>query len=183
MVRFAVQKQRFQIDDALIILAAALNVATTVVLYDRVVEFMYLIEAIQYEIPGVQPPSNIVSLAETFQIALMVCWTSISTVKVFFLLFFWRLIDRLRSWKIYWWFVLILNVLIIIFGMTVYWISCPYWGRKACELLLTQDNISRQLTEGFELVSCANGSGQNPLVRYSAAQISLDILGDVLSML
>ncbi|KAJ6006251.1 hypothetical protein N7451_004195 [Penicillium sp. IBT 35674x] len=164
MIRFGVQRHHLQIDDGLITLAFIFLLASQIIIYNRVVNPMFLMAAVQDGVPGVQAPLDAVQISETYHrwtvASLMISWCSISAVKFFFLLFFKRLIDRLRPWQIYWWIVFTINLILLSFGITVYYVSCPYWGAKALQ--------------------CATGKYMSNLVRYSAAQISLDIVGDLL---
>ncbi|KAJ5885521.1 hypothetical protein N7495_010031 [Penicillium taxi] len=163
-IRFRSQKQWFQIDDGLLILATILLLAALIIMYSKVIDSMYLMAGIQDEIKGVETPTNVVEISEDFHkwitASLILSWCSISAVKFFFIALFWRLTDRLRAWKIYWWIVFVVNVVAIIFGATVYYVSCPYWGAQA--------------------MYCSSGRYMNRLVRYSAAQITLDIIGDLM---
>ncbi|KAJ5630852.1 uncharacterized protein N7484_010952 [Penicillium longicatenatum] len=164
VVRFGVQRHRLQIDDGLITLSFVFLLASQIIIYNRVVNPMFLMAAVQNGVPGVQAPLDAVEISETYHrwtvASLMISWCSICAVKFFFLIFFKRLIDRLRPWQIYWWIVFTVNLILLSFGITVYYVSCPYWGDKALQ--------------------CATGKYMSNLVRYSAAQISLDIVGDLL---
>ncbi|KAJ5663900.1 hypothetical protein N7507_004631 [Penicillium longicatenatum] len=136
-------------------------------IYCQVVDPMFLMTAIQFGVQGVKVPPNVIQIAETYHrwtvASLMLSWCAISLVKFFFLVFFKRLIDRLRPWQIYWWIVFGYNVVLVSFGITVYYASCPFWGTKALQ--------------------CATGVYKASLVRYSAAQISLDIVGELLRII
>lgn len=100
MVRFSVQKQRFQIDDGLLVLAFVFLLASQIIIYTKVVNPVFLMTAIQDEVAGVAIPLNVLEIAEVYHrwtvASLMISWCSISTVKLFFLIFFKRLIERLR---------------------------------------------------------------------------------------
>lgn len=135
VIRFGVQRHRLQIDDGLITLAFIFLLASQIIIYNRVVSPMFLMTAVQNGVPGVQAPLDAVQISETYHrwavASLMISWCSISAVKFFFLLFFKRLIDRLRPWQSYWWVVFTINLILLSFGITVYYVSCPYWGAKA----------------------------------------------------
>ncbi|KAJ5946524.1 hypothetical protein N7454_003363 [Penicillium verhagenii] len=164
VVRFGIQRHRVQIDDGLLTLAFVFVLTSQIIIYRKVVNPMFLMAAVENMVPGVQPPVDAIEISEDYHrwtvASLMISWCSISAVKFFFLMFFKRLIDRLRPWQIYWWVVFTVNLILLSFGITVYYISCPYWGEQALQ--------------------CATGKYMSNLVRYSAAQISLDIVGDLL---
>jgi hypothetical protein len=61
-------------------------------------------------------------------IALMLMWLSMGCVKICFLAFFRKLIRQMPALNIFWWFTLAFNVAVIVYGTTVYYVSCPYFG-------------------------------------------------------
>lgn len=67
----------------------------------------------------------------------------------------------------------------------VYYISCLYWAAKARQYISPYFPSSILSSEQMFLieilVQCATGKYKATLIRYSTAQISLDILGDLLS--
>ncbi|KAJ5730246.1 uncharacterized protein N7483_004754 [Penicillium malachiteum] len=171
VVRFPIQRQRFQIDDALLLLASALLLAALIIMYNKAVSTMYLLIAISsghisldLEMEEMRNPALLTDKALDFHkwaiASLMLSWLTISAVKFFFLLFFWRLVDRLRNWKIYWWFLFIFNIANATFGVSVFYVSCPHWGEAA--------------------LTCPTGGWSSSIVRYSSGQIFMDIVADML---
>ncbi|KAB8078938.1 hypothetical protein BDV29DRAFT_187600 [Aspergillus leporis] len=80
LIRFCVQRQRFAIDDGLLLVAVAL-LLSIIIMYREVIDQMYHMWSI---------------------ICLTTTWCSFSAVKPSFLFFFFRkLIDRIPHWQIY----------------------------------------------------------------------------------
>lgn len=146
-VRFGIQKSRIQLDDGLLLAACVFLLASQITLYTRVVDPMFLMTAIQYGIQGVIPPPNVIQISEDYHrwtvASLMLSWCAISSVKFFFLVFFKKLIDRLRPWQIYWWIIFTYNIILTALGITVYYASCPFWDIRARQ--------SRQISSSFFL--------------------------------
>ncbi|KAJ5884800.1 hypothetical protein N7495_009310 [Penicillium taxi] len=114
IVRFHVQKRRFQIEDTLLILATIFLLAALTIMYSKVITPMFLKASIQSGVKGVDLPANLVEISQVVPkwtlASITLSWCSISTVKFFFLALFWRLIDRLHGWQIYWWIAFVINV-------------------------------------------------------------------------
>ena len=151
MIRFYIQKQRLQIEDGILVLSTALLVIGLGILYGKAVDPMYTLtqfgnmnmsdisQSIAAELsnPGLLHLLQVALDAHKWLItSLMIIWASISGVKFFFLVFFWRLVDRLRVWKIYWWCIFLLNIANATFGISIFYVSCPHWDIEACELFL-----------------------------------------------
>ncbi|KAF2726487.1 hypothetical protein EJ04DRAFT_453258, partial [Polyplosphaeria fusca] len=96
-------------------------------------------------------------------VALMLMWLSMGCVKICFLAFFKRLIRQMPRLNIYWWITLVFNVAVILYGSTVYFVTCPYFG------------IAKYI-----IVQCVQGSGLKLAVRISTSQMALDIASDLL---
>ncbi|KAA8642706.1 hypothetical protein EYZ11_011884 [Aspergillus tanneri] len=164
VIRFRTPKRRFQLDDGLLLLAVILLLTSLIIMYHHVVDPMFLLGALQNRVQGVELPANVLQISHDFHkwnvAALMISWCSICAVKFYFLIFFKRLIDRLRLWQLYWWVVTVFNVALLFFGVTVYYISCPFWDARELQ--------------------CSSGRYKLALIRDSAAQISLDIAADLL---
>ncbi|BAE63463.1 unnamed protein product [Aspergillus oryzae RIB40] len=133
VLRFGVQKHKFQADDGVLIVATVFLVASTVVMYHKTVYIMYLVDAIA--LGRLEVPANMVELSNedhTWTLAtLMLTWCAICAVKFFFLVFFRKLIDRLRLWQIYWWFACLFNFGLLVFGLVAFWVTCPHRGAAA----------------------------------------------------
>ncbi|KAL1601605.1 hypothetical protein SLS60_006520 [Paraconiothyrium brasiliense] len=61
-------------------------------------------------------------------IALTLMWFSMGCVKICFLAFFKKLIRQMPQMNLFWWFSLVFNVAVIVYGATVYFVTCPYFG-------------------------------------------------------
>ncbi|KAE8342785.1 hypothetical protein BDV24DRAFT_129752 [Aspergillus arachidicola] len=162
VLRFGVQKHKFQADDGVLIVATIFLVASTVVMYHKAVYIMYLVDAIA--LGRLEVPANMVELSDedhTWTMAtLMLIWCTICAVKFFFLVFFRKLIDRLRLWQIYWWFACLFNFGLLVFGLVSFWVTCPHRGAAAMEC-----NTSKYL-----------GS----LTAYTASKVAVDVVSDIL---
>lgn len=137
VVRFGIQKSRLQLEDGLLILALIFLLASQIIIYHQVIDPMFLMMALQMGTQGIQIPLNVIDMGIAYHkwttAALMLSWCSISTVKFFFLVFFRRLIDRLRSWQIYWWIVFAYNVFLLVFGIVEYYAGCPHLGIRGSQ--------------------------------------------------
>ncbi|KAE8414444.1 hypothetical protein BDV36DRAFT_265156 [Aspergillus pseudocaelatus] len=164
IIRFRMQKQRFQIDDGLFALAVSLLLTSFIIIYDKVIDPMFLLAAMQGEVEGIEIPADWLQVSHNFHkwnaAALILSWCSICAVKFYFLVFFKKLIDRLRFWQMYWWIVAIFNLGQLAFGATVYYLGCPFWDERELQ--------------------CSSGRYKSVLIRVSSAQISLDIAADLL---
>ena len=108
------------------------------------VDKMYLVEATETGMPGIQYPPDFIHQAFDFQklvaVALILTWCSIVSVKFSYLFLFKRLIDRLRPMVIYWWIVAVFNGMISAYGAAVYIAVCPdFYNYKSCRFLLSRD--------------------------------------------
>lgn len=54
-------------------------------------------------------------------------WLVIYSVKLAFLFFFRRLISRLRTLNIWWWFATVLTIIAGLVSVAVSWLTCPYF--------------------------------------------------------
>ncbi|KAE8377147.1 hypothetical protein BDV26DRAFT_219842 [Aspergillus bertholletiae] len=162
VLKFALQKQRFQLEDGILIVATVFLVASSVAMYDKAIYIMYRVDAIAFA--GMEVPANIIDLSNQDHIwtmtTLMLTWCAICAVKFFFLAFFRRMIDRLRNWQIYWWIACLFNFALLILGLVTAWMSCPHWDAAAME--------------------CNTGKYLGPLISYSASKIAMDIVSDIL---
>ncbi|KAL4801044.1 hypothetical protein BDV19DRAFT_352616 [Aspergillus venezuelensis] len=164
-IRFRVRKSRIAADDAFLLLAFALLIASMVIMYQEVIDRMYVAYALLIGVEGVVPPADWRDMSSKFHLWSSICltlvWLSFSAVKLSFLFFFKTLIDRLRSWVIYWWFITIFNVAVLIYGSTIWFISCPYFFDD------------RELT-------CSTGDRSRIIVAESVVLMVMDTVGDIL---
>lgn len=125
------RKDRVTVDDALLLLALAFLIASMVIMYMEVIGPMYLSYALLIGAEGVVPPAGWRNMSSEFHVWSSTCltlgWLSFGAVKLSFLFFFKTLIDRLRPWLVYWWFIMISNAGILAYGSTIYFIGCPYF--------------------------------------------------------
>lgn len=128
----------FNAQEWLLLIAFSFLLASCVITFCKVVNPLYVIAGLQAGADNVDSSlqeGELVKMAEDCHrwvvISLMISWCSKSTVNFFFLAFFRRLIDRLPVWQMYWWIPFIANVVLLTFGITVYYVSCPYWGENA----------------------------------------------------
>jgi hypothetical protein len=140
-IRFTMQKQ-FAIDDAVLIVGLCTLVAAFVILQTQVVDSMYMTMALRNGVPGVVPPggmADIMQMGYDFHkwvtVTLILSWCSIMAAKFSILAFFWKLIDRIHWMKMYWFGVFILNLGILGYGLSVYYLACPYfYDPRSCKL-------------------------------------------------
>lgn len=90
-----------------------------------------------------------------------VWWLVIFSVKMAFLFFFRRLISRLRTLNIWWWFATALTIIAGLVSIAVSWLTCPYFT-----------------IEG--LLSCAGTSAEHRTIRDTAITTAMDITSDLL---
>ena len=93
------------------------------------VDRMYLVEAWILGLPGADTPSDFLHHATDFPkwatVALTLSWCAIMAVKFSFLFLFRRLIDRIKPLIIYWWVVTAFNVVVLGYGVCVFYVACP----------------------------------------------------------
>ncbi|KAJ4347927.1 uncharacterized protein N0V89_009299 [Didymosphaeria variabile] len=96
-------------------------------------------------------------------VALMLMWLSMGCVKICFLAFFKKLIRQMPAMNIFWWFSLVFNAAVIVYGTTTYYVTCPYFGPEKV----------------FQSMQCVQGSGLKLALSFSISQMALDIIGDI----
>lgn len=135
-VRLHVHKQLF-IDDAFFVVALCCMICAIVIIYSVTVEKMYLVQAFSINLPGAEIPPDLLQQLYDFHkwitVSLMLAWCAIMAVKFSFLFLFRKLIDRVQPLVIYWWAVTAFNVVVLGYGLSVYYVACPYYGSpKVC---------------------------------------------------
>ncbi|KAB8218830.1 hypothetical protein BDV33DRAFT_205057 [Aspergillus novoparasiticus] len=164
-IRLRIQRQRPSVDDWLLLVALGFLLASIIIMYIEVVDRMYLVFALSKGMRGVSIPSDIVEVAYLFHlwsdVCLLISWCAFSAVKLSFLFFFRKLIDRMRTWQLYWWAILIYTVCVLIYGSLIFFVSCPYFF----------DPRENQ---------CSTGSNKRVIVSESIALAVLDTVGDIL---
>lgn len=137
-VRIFVQKQ-FAIDDGILLFGVGCLICAMALLYNFADE-MYLVGAVEAGMTGIKIPPDFILQAFYYHkmgtISLILTWCSIVSVKFIYLVIFKKLIDRIRSMLIYWWFVAVFNAIISAYGIAIYIAACPYFyqarSRKHC---------------------------------------------------
>lgn len=130
-VRLHVQKQ-FSIDDAFFVAALCCLICSIVILYSFTIDKLYLVQAMTVSLPNAVVPQDFLQQSYDFHkwitICLMLAWCAIMAVKFCFLFLFRKLIDRIRPLVIYWWAVTAFNVAVLGYGVSVYYVACPYFS-------------------------------------------------------
>lgn len=133
-VRLHVQKQ-FAIDDAFFVAALCCVICSIVILYSITIDNLYLVQAIALKLPNADIPPDFLQRSYDWQKWMIIClilsWSAIMAVKFCFLFFFRKLIDRIQPLVIYWWAVTAFNVIVLGYGVSVYLVSCPYFGEPS----------------------------------------------------
>ncbi|KAL8811957.1 MAG: hypothetical protein Q9200_001390 [Gallowayella weberi] len=88
-------------------------------------------------------------------------WSSVIAVKFSFLSLFRRLIERMPPLIIYWWFVVVFNLVAFGYGLSTYFLICPHYNDS-------------------QIYECSLPSGFQRLIRHGIAQAAMDIIGDLL---
>ncbi|KAF7876780.1 hypothetical protein EAF04_001863 [Stromatinia cepivora] len=163
-VRFRIQKD-FGLDDGFLLIGICCIVIALIMQYSINMEPMYLAEALTHNPETAVMPPDFLQQVFEFQkwitVILMLTWTSIMAVKFSFLFLFRKLIDRIRPLKIYWWIVTIITTGILGFGISVYYLACPYYF-------------------SLKALQCLSETGSNRTKIYASTEMALDILSDVM---
>ncbi|KAH9869007.1 hypothetical protein J1614_008084 [Plenodomus biglobosus] len=163
--------RRLDIDDALLAFGAAALVSAFVTLLVQAIDRLYLVTALAAQMPGVVPPGDppgneeaIWQMTNDFHnwmvTTLALSWSSIMAAKFTFLIFFWKLIDRMNKMRMYWYFVFAFNVGVFIYGGLSLYLTCPYFNDR-------------------RLFKCNTVKG-NVVLYYAFPSMGVDILGDLL---
>lgn len=132
-------RKQFAIDDAILVFGTVTLMAAFIIMYDRILDDMYLVRALEDRMPGVIPPGNppgdmqaLLQLSNDFHnwgtASMMLSWCSTLAAKFTFLAFFRKLVDRIERLRRFWWVAFVLNVVFCVYGMLVYILSCPYFN-------------------------------------------------------
>jgi hypothetical protein len=150
-IRLAVQKH-VGVDDGFLVFAfCCLVVSFTLVMVT--LDNMYLGEAfitVSSKDPGqvVDLPSDFIERIFRFKILItpqgMLAHAAVMGVKFNFLFLFRKLIVRTkRVLNYYWWFVVIFNIGVLGYGISVYYIGCPYYNSfKGSKLPIVRQSVS-----------------------------------------
>lgn len=140
------QKQPFSVDDGFLLVALGLLLSSLIIMYWQIIDRMYLIVALQRRVPGVIPPTDWMQISFHFHKWVTVCgmlaWACVVAVKFSFLYFFKKLIDRLPALNYYWWFVVTFNVACLGYGISIWYIGCPYFFDPREREYITSSNVA-----------------------------------------
>lgn len=130
-VRLHIQKQ-FSIDDAFYVAALCCIICSVVILYSVTIDKLYLVQAMAVQLPNAEIPPDFLQQSYDFHkwntVCLMLAWCAIMAAKFCFLFFFRKLIDRIQTLVIYWWAVTAFNVVVLGYGLSIYYVACPYFN-------------------------------------------------------
>ena len=123
--------RRLQLDDWLLLFAClTLTVGTVLVLVN--IEVLFFGEAVGLNPGLIQFPADIVQRLDSYQRLYYtyptLAWTTIFSVKLAYLYFFRRLVDRLRSLIIYWRVIVVSTVVFYLSCVISIYIACPLKG-------------------------------------------------------
>lgn len=129
-IRLQIQKQ-FAIEDGLFVAALCCVICSIVILFSATIDKLYLDQAVAVNLPNADIPPDFVQQSYDSHKWILIClilgWSAIMAVKFGFLFFFRKLIDCLQPLVIYWWLVTAYNVVVFGYGVSVYYLSCPYF--------------------------------------------------------
>jgi hypothetical protein len=128
-IRVFVQRE-FTFDDGLILVGFSCLVAGLVLFY-TIAEEQFLVSDLTYN--GVDalfraPPNwldQVMDYEKQVINSLLCTWAAIVCVKMSFIFFFRKLVERIRSMMIFWWVVFIFNLGVCGYGFSVYVLACP----------------------------------------------------------
>lgn len=116
-------------DDYLFCLATLTLIAGTALSYTFVGDYFLFLAISEGRTP---PPLNFtqkITEAATYAlIAEVLCWTTIFSVKLSFLLYFRALVDRLYRVELWWWFNIVVFIPIAAINILGPFIVCPHTG-------------------------------------------------------
>ena len=110
-----------------------------------------------------------------FYAFLALIWTTIFAVKLFFLAFFQRLIERVTKIQKYYWMMIVITLISWIFLVVESFILCPHFGYDSCRILLL---LSVFWMCWIGSVKCYDPSRDLLYVSMSGLVIDLDVLTD-----
>ena len=95
------------------------------------IDKMYLVLALTTKLPTAEIPPDFLEQSYDFHkwitITLMLSWSAIMAAKFSFLFLFRKLIDRIKPLTMYWWVVTVFNIAVLGYGVSVYYLACPYY--------------------------------------------------------
>lgn len=150
--------KRIHADDYLFCLATLTLIAGAGLFYVFIGDY-FLFRAIS---EGRTPPpldfmQKITDAATYALIAQLLCWTTIFSVKLSFLLYFRALVDRLYKVELWWWFNIVVFVPIAAIMISGPFIACPHAGPSV--LCKPPTNILVGLFADVQTVHCSSSPG------------------------
>lgn len=129
-IRVRIQKQ-FSIDDGFLIFALCCLISAMAITYAVTIDKAYLAEALTFPLADADVPPDFLQQTYDYHkwitVTLMLVWCAVMALKFSFLFLFRKLIDRIRPLIIYWYIVTTFNIAVLGFGVSVYYVSCPYY--------------------------------------------------------
>jgi hypothetical protein len=154
-VRIRVQQQ-LSVDDGILLLGVLCLISAMALLF-TIIDKLYVIGAIENGVPVDQLPSNFIEQAYDGQkfldVAMILCWCSIVSVKYSYLFLFKRLIDRVPPMVVFWWFAAVFNGLVSAYGVAMYILTCPtFYNLNVC---MFSQISTRKILSGILSLLCS----------------------------
>ncbi|PVH84950.1 hypothetical protein DL98DRAFT_608996 [Cadophora sp. DSE1049] len=164
-IRISIQRQ-FSIDDYFLALGMGCLIASASLLFYYIDDMMFIGALITGNAhTPIDNSGNWKQRAFRYQeilvIACSLTWLAIISVKMSFLFLFKRLLSRMETMLVYWYFVLVFTLAISAYGFLVYILPCPYFYDE------------RSFT-------CNQGTKADLTFKYAMPQMVLDVISDIL---
>jgi hypothetical protein len=148
-IRICVQQQ-LSVDDGILLFGILCLISAMAILL-TIVDKLYVVGAIENGVPVDQLPSNFIDQAFDCQkfidIALILSWLSMVSVKYSYLFLFKKLISRVWPMIIVWWFAAVFNGLVPAYGVSIYILICPTFYNLNTGMILAHPNMKRCIGE------------------------------------
>ncbi|KAF2233027.1 hypothetical protein EV356DRAFT_449217, partial [Viridothelium virens] len=156
----------FGIDDGFLLLGLCSVVVANALLL-TVADSMYMDEATLLGLNAV-PPDDFLERIYYYQkiivVSQILAWLAVSSVKMSFLALFKKLVDPIPGLVLYWRVVLMFNIVVIVYGISVWFLSCPHF-------------------HSIKSIQCEYGEDLKNAVSYTISQMVLDIFGDFMILI
>lgn len=134
-------------------------------------------------------PAQVLRSQQKIYSFMVLAWTTIFAVKICFLLFFVQMVDRLKKLMFIWKIAFGITMLFYCFCVSAIFIACPYFGLNldACKSGFFSANKAffkakrLTLSSFIALVKCISGPAAIINLAFSASEIVVDIITDLLS--
>ncbi|KAI4252337.1 MAG: hypothetical protein LQ352_004344 [Teloschistes flavicans] len=168
-------QRQFSVDDGFLVVAVCCLICSLVIMYSVAIDKMYQIQelsaalpfalSIGFHIDDMSQDSQFLQDSYDFlkwiTVSQALAWCSVMAVKFSFLFLFRKLIERMPPLITYWWFVITFNIVALGYGMSTYFLYCPYFNNP-------------------KLYECALPSGVARELRHGVAQTVMDVVSDLL---